>query len=325
MSEIIDNLKLGIVNKSLSGTKVDLFNQTIQKTTNPMNLNYCQTDDTYSVLTQGKLTEQIPDYNENIIPKKTRIHIYLNDKISKIVLNDFPIGQYILCINGHNVTTAKREGSNYIFDFNFKVSKNKRTKLLKNGIISDDDYFKLLKSATIGDDSDNDYFNFACIDQVRILCNVGFKYNTTKEITLHGYFDGDVLSTKTVYVYPNEGNNLHMHLSYPTESLDFYFDMNRTKHNAKLMLFINGEEYEIIDVDNSLPFQRIKLKYLKEKYLGKQNKHLTDEINKNTLNLSKIDDISVVTTNTKINSITQNYYKTFAYPSRCILFVDGLG
>src|SRR5271155_4551794 len=76
----------------------------------PLDLHFCLTEKSYSILVRKNVLDKMI-YNIN-----ARIKLPSVGKVDKIILTDYPLGQYILSFNGFNVATAKFDINNQVFD-----------------------------------------------------------------------------------------------------------------------------------------------------------------------------------------------------------------
>jgi hypothetical protein len=89
----------------------------------------------------------------------------------------------------------------------------------------------------------------------------------------------------------------------------------------------NSEGKIIVTIDNMSYFipikqtpTRISFNNIGTKYIGLQNSYLA-KMNGRTVNFSRMNGISIVEVGCKIIKIYQNYYETYKYPSREVMFV----
>lgn len=313
----LSNIKLHVedsvdYHKSSECTTNDLFLETLELNTLDMNENYYVKDKYYSNL-ENRCVD-IGSFNSST--DKVKIKFVCDGLISRLNLVDFPITQYTLSLNGHNATTAiisKEDG--ITFDI---------TKSLQN----ESSYMSKLSSLAFGVEpkieNRKDYINLGRVDNatINVPKNIKFEKNTVLHIEAFGYFiENGVwseLKSKIIDIYPNCGNNFELCLNHPTDSIDI-----EVKGLGSLILLINGLEYKKIEINSSninFPFHRIKFTDPNEFYKGQQNNHLSTKINKNTINLSRVDNVRLIILGCTVTSITQHVYITYSYPERHKLY-----
>lgn len=229
-------------------------------------------------------------YHTNAI-KKIMKQLSLKNKITKIILNDFPDGDYILQLNGYDFMVAKKIFSDYIFDF---YDSNTLSSYDENEDII------FLKNCIEGN-----CINFDKIECIRLFCdNSGFMFNEKKEIKLHGYFNENksILSKKILNIYPHHSNSYEIWPRETIESVDILFDTDKTTENAKMILLVDDEEYTTINIDKTTKFIRIKFTDIK-------NDLQFYKLEDNILNMNKINKIQIVTLNTMRTDIIENHYR----------------
>lgn len=293
--------------QSSKSTKHDLFLESI--TQNTFHVEHCISNcESYAVLESRDVTKMCNN--------ASGLQFMCDGLINRLNLIDFPISQYTLSFNGQNVSTATINSSGLSFD----IAKNlKRTNSM----------MEILGAVLYSKDEPNisnrnEYFNMSRLDRIKInTCNnLTFELNEKLQIEAIGYFyengNWSDLKSKIINVYPNPKNNMTLNLNHPTDSLDLH-----VKGRGTITFFINGEEYKQITIDKTnefFPFHRIKLNDPDLIYIGKQNEHLSDEINKNTLNLSRIDGVTLVVIECEVTRIHQHFFNIYSYPERIQMF-----
>lgn len=245
----------------------------------------------YSILTnfnyiiEFKLTKQYKIYLSNCL-------------ISKIILDDFPITQqYIMRANGSNLATAKLINNKPTFN----IDSEKRSNMLST-------FVNIAKSSNENDIDDRDkYLN------IGRLVNFGFLTNKKIEnrynIKLTGLYFNDnkwIKDTKNYLIFPYEYDLCR--LIGLTKELYFYSD-----NPFEIGLRIEGVFYG--------PFLSKKIQNCFKNYIkfnfdgwhniinGKQNEYVSDEINKKSINLCKLNNISIILIagNKKLNLYHYSY------------------
>lgn len=188
-----------------------------------------------------------------------------------------------------------------------------------------------------------------------IIKNIYISYPMNKlltdydyKISLNGYFFENeewILKEKIITFNILDGFDLYLNQN-STDSIDLYF--NKINPYASCSLFIDFKLYEQLNYDDIIKneFYRIKCKNLgkmnfkyidgiatkcikddkddnKEtlQFLGEQNKYLSESINENTINFSRISNVFLVTKNCSLGYLKQNIYIYYTYPDRKQLFV----
>jgi hypothetical protein len=249
--------------------------------------------------------------NDGAPCKLSRLQIDSNTIASKITLIDFPIGNYILNINGHNAMTAKILTSdncvNYIFDF-----ESIKSHLLEISI----EVYRSVDEPVI--DGRQNYLNLGKIDCANIICDLNKLVNTSYQIQIDGYYKENnewIFGSKCQLVYPNNSYNLIF--NHPTDCFDIY--MTDIQPNAYGKFIIDGNEYVNFDIKSSA--LRIKCLNKNSKFnLGAQNQYLSDEINSNTINFSRVDRMTLILVGCKCRNIEQYCYNIYLYPYRTAVY-----
>jgi hypothetical protein len=122
-----------------------------------------------------------------------------------------------------------------------------------------------------------------------------------------------------------------LQINSPTDSIDFLGKPNTVYPSstatvtatANITLSLNNKVYQSIYVGPSVDKQtyRIKLDNTSGTFAeGPENIYLSSEINTNTINLSKVDNIDIVFDNFDCANINQNVYLAYSYPERKRIF-----
>lgn len=247
--------------------------------------------------------------------------------INKITLDTFPIGQYTLSINGQNCCTAKYNQVNKFLEFDFTEHQSAIFTLFSD--ISHDDY----EPSTL---NRSNYINLRRIDATFIHCNANLLANESYTLTLHVYFPTayitnpsdrtrhptqHTMTSITLTIYPKSSCKLD--LNHPTDSLDITVRPRDTTKPCSLILRINGYNVfhcDPIKIDSDLYGFRITCREYHQHFRGVQNDFLTETINQNTLNMSRVDSVQLVTINCQLVKCLQNVYIIYEYPSRRVKF-----
>jgi len=228
--------------------------------------------------------------------------IYLtNCLISKIILDDFPITQqYIMCANGSNLATANLINNKPTFNIDSK----KRSNMLST-------FVNLAKSPNENDIDDRDkYLNIGQL--------VNFGFLTNKKL-------GDIYNIKLTGLYFNDNKwikDTKNYLIFPYEH-----DLGRLIGLTKELYFYSDNAFEIgLRIEGIFygPFFSKKTQNRFKNYIkfnfdgwndivnGKQNEYVSDEINRKSINLCKLNNFSVIQIagSQKIN-LYHYVYKTY--------------
>ena len=200
----------------------------------------------------------------------TKRHIrFLSDceYAEKIILSGFPSGQYILNINCHNTRTAKKYGDNYIIDLS-TISKDH---VIGNG-------------TTI---------NLRKIDVIRLICTFtsdieNYNYN----ICIIGKYE---IFNKLTYGYvrcPLNNDIIKLYDNHPRYQ---YLIKNITDRPINIKMCINGYIESNSAIINSNEFVLIRFENKLIYFQGAQNEYLSDELNKCTINMSRVDNLHIYT------------------------------
>lgn len=270
--------------------------------------NYQEKDilETYAILESNDVTSHLST-NQHIT-------IVSDALINKITLLDFSIGHYTLSLNGQNVSTARLNFTTQRFEFDLNLKPSQTL-----------DHYKEVSVCLFEPVIENrkDYLNLGRIDKINIFGSKNLKLNKYHTIRLHGYFlidDKWIETNKDITVYPHDTHTLNIY--QPTESLDISIE-----GNGAIFMKINGHSYgDLLLHQNHLQKNqnqlRIKFKNSQRILEGEQNRFLSDEINKNVINMSRIHDVTFITLNCKIINITQHCYGIYTYPERRRVFCN---
>jgi hypothetical protein len=282
--------------------------------TNPIDTTYYRHDNnTYAILEKKDISKSIDNH-----AYIRGIPLYIDGMIYNITIVNPPQSQYTLLLNGHNCMTAQYDGHNYIFDF-----RNHKSELLQSII----DTHISNNEPPIEDR--NNFINLSKIDSVMISFPpemISPEYNSNYNIMITGYFNDNnewKYMTKIFNVYPNYENNIRLNINHPTDSIDIEFEQVSDSKIGKVIFYVQYHEYERFDIDfNNSAFKRIKFADERGRFVGRQNKYLSDFINKNTINFNMVDSIRMTVINCKVRRIYQNAYRIYNYPNRMPLFLE---
>jgi len=238
--------------------------------------------------------------NDLILHKKIKIPNV--GTINEINLLNFPLGQYILSVQGTNIATAKYNNKNYTFDI--ANSNSEMLSLFKSVAICNDEPIMANR---------NEYLNLSRIDTINITVPKSINLDKKCLIEMKGYFKKDNNW--------NHESNIFSIYPYDTYSLN----LNKITESIDIMADNDGEIIFIIDtVKYNIPvgpiMTKISFRNNETKYIGIQNTYLPN-LNEHTINFSRIDSVSIIVLNCKITKLYQNYYETYSYPERNQLFV----
>ena len=266
---------------------------------------YSKNSDSYGILENIRYQSGCCKHVENL---ENRSHIKISRQsgiISKIILDDFPVAECTLVINGHDSGLSTIINGIQQFDFSTPppilsiwLDMSKRNRDLPNT-----EEFNLNKE---------NFLNLSAIDSLAIMIPAGVKLNKKHTIKLCGYFldkNGQWYQDESTYDYYYY-DTYRIHMNNPTDSLTFL-----TNNNAgELVIRLNGEDcykYEIKDKKFRIKFNDLMLKHQ-----GLANEYLSEYINKNTLNFSKINIMEIIMFDNTIENIFQHYYEIHNFPER---------
>lgn len=224
--------------------------------------------------------------------------------VNKIILLDFPVlDKCELQLNGCDVSIGKYKDDTqtYEFDFSMKLSDDfnlYETKISEPIIENDDTYINLDKV-------------YCCVISLISQTVLNFKhhirycgYFVQNNEWINGFYD------ETIYPY----DTLKLPINHPTDSLDIKTDNDK----GFIILRIHGHEYGTFK--SSTDFIRLKFKDEELVTIGAQNKFLPKEINKQSINCSRIDSLEITTLNCNIMELHQNCYVIFYRSNNAAVF-----
>lgn len=243
------------------------------------------------------------DITDSLV-KQNKISICSSGIVNKIVLVDFPIGQYTLSLNGFNVATAKlNTGGQYEFDFQDR----KKSQILEMMI-------EVAKGLEPEIPNRQNYLNLGRIDQINIHKSKDCTLSKKHTIQLYGYFlvdDQWINTVKEIAIYPHD--TYHLLSNHVIESFDLTIE-----GNGNVSLLIDGDSY--LSFQTQTGKYRIRVHNPHKLFHGRQNKYLSDEINQNVINMATFDHLHFIVDGCQIVQMRQNYYQTYFYPQRIPLF-----
>jgi hypothetical protein len=257
----------------------------------------------YSVLMRSDNDTEL-DFTKST--NKYKIHA--DGLINKIILENFPNkGSYFLRTNGFNVAAAKLIDGKLTFDLNKQNRSNKLSEMIKLSVGENEGHIE---------DRDS-YLNTGRIDCFEILA--------TEPLTdpcllkLEGLFYDENKWEKCIrkyQVYPNEKD---LDLNHLVKELDFYGN-----ESFEMSLRIGGVLYgPFVSKPNNMFHNLIKFKFSgwEDILIGVQNRYLSNDLNKQVINCSRLNNISVVSNVKQLHFV--NYtYKTFDFEWCAKKFLD---
>lgn len=252
------------------------------------------------------------------LPPKT-IKFYTNVLCKKITLLNFPCGQYMLNLNGENCATARCENvTNSNIDYSFDFSQEQSKTLQKWINCAIDPTEPIIENR-------EHYLNLSRIDGIRINSSTPFQDGVPYRIKLEGYSKIEnmkwetTIGEKIIEIYPN---SYQMNMNHPTDCIDFSLNKINILDNAQMMIRIDGEMYAHYTFNESNANIRIKCKNLPNKTFqkGAQNWLLSENINQNTINFSRINNVELILVNCTFSSVYQYRYMCYAYPARALRY-----
>lgn len=258
---------------------------------------YKHDDKTYAFLEHVDITNSIKTTKRNCI--KTNF----KDIICCVKLKNLPISQYTLEINSHNVATGKFINDECVFDF-----REHKSPVLKSFI----QFSRNSDEPTI--ENRMNYVNFGRFTNANIYFPKTLNFESNKiDVELTGYFklhnewQFGIINT---HIYPKTQNNIILYLTSPIDSLEL-----KMTNNTKINVYINNTQvltHTQSDYDKTI----IKFFDPNLKCLGIENNYLSDTINKNTLNFSRINEFRIDVIEGGIMQLHKNVYVIYKYPER---------
>ena len=253
----------------------------------------------------------------HLLPKNNYIQIAQGYAVNKIILHNVPDSVYTFTINGDNVATF-----------------NKITKFPKLN-----DYVLNIKQISFRNESFDDHIDLTKIHNVRIeyQTNIfndddvihyslyGYKYNIVdktfkKQNTKYKYF----INTKTFWLDLST-----KYLTFLAERIDKTKSGNIYFYLAGIMvnnICIKGENCEIKNCEikncESVRINFNKVHNYPIKPLSFQEKYLTEKINSETLDMSRISHVQVASSNVILYSVEASYFQTYNMKYMNPIFYD---
>jgi hypothetical protein len=176
---------------------------------------------------------------------------------SKLTLVGFPPAKYKMVLNGYWALESKQN----VFDF----------------------------SELQGPPMVDGMLNFNRIDDTRIQCPDTIDLSSCNGVMRFTTKEGDMDQTFMFHSY-------FVLWNHPTVSFDLEFQ-NDSKDKGNCKIFINGGMAWDFDVPIGESVIRVKCRNPKQIFSGKANRYLTETINKNSINFSRVCHMRVSTTN----------------------------
>jgi hypothetical protein len=293
----------------------------------PLDQSFCKIDDhTYAQLETQE--GRFDTYGNSI-------RVVSQGMIDRISLDSFPVGQYTLSINGQNCSTARYNTARKCFEFDFS---GKRSSLLDAMITVSQNVKDLPQFPNL-----EKYLNCERVDKLIIFPSVELPEGEYT-ISLHGYFPSNihppkfagpyVEKTMIKKVYPHSTYNLS--LNHPTDCLDIFLGLSPETTDCTVIMELDGYEalrYDYHELNDHTQccvnkqrwgFEGLRIKFNNPDlyYMGAQNLQLPEEINKHTINLSRVSTISIITINCRLVKCVQSYFMTYRYPSRTAMYCN---
>jgi hypothetical protein len=200
---------------------------------------------------------------------KIRIKIKCDDT-EKLILSDFPSGQYTIIFNDQ-ISIAQQYDEYYIFD-----------------LTCIEDIKKIL------------FDNFGIIE---IICNfseskISSKISSKSNICVLGKY---IINNQLSYGYVKEDINFYIFTIHDNWPHYQYLIRNITLQKLSIRMSLNFIVSQLVDID---PGKYILIRFDNEmQYFNifKQNQYLSEELNKNTINMSVVDSVKILFKNPLYN------------------------
>ena len=248
--------------------------------------------------------------NSRDISQHNYIQITQQYIVNKIILHDIPNSYFTLSLNGHNVATFKKimNTNDYVIDI-FKCT-NELFNTIKNSL----SYPQNL------DIKRSEYLNLTKIDNVRISYPKDTIFNNKYiSYTLYGYKYNlitdtfDYINTKYKYYI----NTVNLYFKHPTNFINFNIEVIDKNTNGNLYFYIDGIMIKNIRIEPNDTYKRINfdnINHIIKRPYGIENDYITDDMLKQTLNLSCINHIQFALSNVKLYNISQFYFNIYQLP-----------
>ena len=264
-------------------------NNVIEKEQTSIENLYLMRDDKIYTKIYTKLETKEHNFNQSkhvSIPHNIKITAF--GYMDKIILNDFPVGKYLLYVNNREICESSLDNESGLQIFNFK-------------------------------DTNNNVINDMMSNQNKIFCS---EMEMNKYLHLNGYNVFIKCEQKIIlnkkhsiqlcgYPYYNKGSiefNLYPYnthqllLCMPTENL-FIEGTSQLEYIFR----INGKWA----ISGSQQYSKIKFRSLVSFFNNKQNDYMSKSMIENSINFSKIQNIELIILNGGINKINQGYYNSY--------------
>lgn len=256
--------------------------------------------------------------NMNSLTKRYFIKIAQEYAFNKIILHNVPDSVYTFTINGNNITTFKKitnfpELNDYILDIK-KI--NFRNNLLNDKI-------ELIKI------DENNYIDLTKIDQARISYQKGiFNDDDVIHYSLYGYKYDKLNQTfkKQNTKYKYFINTTKLFLNSPTKFITIYAETIDKTKSGNIYFYLDGIMVNNICIKSEnneyirINFDKIHNYLIKPS--GIEEKYLTEKINLETLNISRINDVQIASSNVKLSDIVVSYFQTYNMKYMNQIFCD---
>ena len=248
------------------------------------------------------------DVTATMTTDRNSLRIVGGGLVRRILLRDFPLGQYTLSLNNQNCATARfdPESGDQVFDFVARRSEMLTTII---GVARAED-----EPVIEGRDH---YCNLSRVDSAKVLLPRDSPLNGAgpRVIGLEGYFlEGSVwrAGTRDLVVFP--GDTHQPGLNHPTVSLAVVTD----DPQGTIAVRVDGITVPVYELGPTIHVARFRDP--SGLYRGAQNRFLSDEINRETINMSRVNDVEVITSGCRIHSLHQHRYQVYRYPERFPIF-----
>lgn len=263
----------------------------------------------------GKTYAQLESREVPFKQYENSIRIVSQGMIDRISLDSLPIGQYTLSINGHNCSTACYNSVRKCYEFDFS---GKRSSSLEAFIDMSHNTPNVPDIPHI-----ERYLNTERIDNLVIFHPSSIPCGEYS-ISLHGYFPNEYIERTIIKkIYPHQ--TISLHLNQPTDYIDLFLHVPIGTTNSTILMELDGHEairHHIDKQEHCSSGIRIKFNNPELQYMGVQNSYLTEEINKHTLNFSRVSSILITAINCSVVKCVQSRFVIYHYPERAPVFSD---
>lgn len=260
-----------------SGIKISLYNDpdTIKRMLSDVPVNHAQHDNIHT--TSIYRSEKIITLDNN----KLSINPADCRHVTQLVISGFPLGQYILNMNGINVMTARGDGEYYVFD------------LLKSS------------SSTLKALSHDKGFDLTRIDNLYIVSSIKRKNLSNDHCKMYTIGFYPQLNSEKPYglvetnVYPNS-TKLPQSIVHDVYQLYLYPHRHQYQHMAygltsnEVKIIIDGVESNKVCVSFKNPYVLVRFSNNKQCYPSCVHRYLDNDIISKTLSFSRIKDVQLV-------------------------------